>query len=50
MKEVTLALERNDAMNELRNSAAQGETQLRALHDLEMGWVAGGDGQPVWPY
>ncbi len=25
-------------------------TELRTLRDLEMGWVAGGDGGGVWPY
>ncbi|HEX6632465.1 MAG TPA: hypothetical protein VF038_00760 [Usitatibacter sp.] len=22
----------------------------RVLADMELGWVAGGDGEPVWPY
>jgi len=35
---------------ELRHAAAQAQPALRALKDLEMGWVAGGDGVPVWPY
>jgi len=33
-----------------RIAAAAAQSGLRALKDIEMGWVAGGDGQPVWPY
>ncbi|HUI98593.1 MAG TPA: hypothetical protein VLY46_00075 [Usitatibacter sp.] len=33
---------------DLRKAAAAAEQELRTLCDLEMGWVAGGDG-PVWP-
>ena len=34
---------------EIRAAAAVAEPEIRTLHDLEMGWVAGGgDDQPVW--
>lgn len=36
-------------IDELRAAANAASTELRTLQDLEMGWVAGGDGQPVWP-
>lgn len=35
---------------QLRKAAADAQPQLRTLKELEMGWVAGGDGMPVWPY
>lgn len=35
---------------QLRKAAADAQPQLRTLKELEMGWVAGGDGAPVWPY
>lgn len=34
---------------DVRNAAAAAEPELRTLRDMEMGWVAGGDGAPVWP-
>jgi hypothetical protein len=37
-----------EEINEIRNAAAKAE--LRTLREIEMGWVGGGDGQPVWPY
>ncbi len=36
-------------IEEIRGAAAAAEPQLRTLREMEMGWVAGGDGQPVWP-
>ena len=33
---------------EIRDAAAAAQPELRTLRDMEMGWVAGGDGQPVW--
>jgi 4'-phosphopantetheinyl transferase EntD len=36
-------------LDEIRAAAAAADTELRTLQDLEMGWVAGGDGAPVWP-
>jgi len=35
---------------DLRKAAITAESELRTLKDIEMGWVGGGDGQPVWPY
>jgi hypothetical protein len=35
---------------DLREAAGQAQPALRALQELEMGWVPGGDGVPVWPY
>jgi len=35
---------------ELRKRAVAAQSELRTLKELEMGWVAGGDGVPVWPY
>ena len=37
-------------IDEIRAAAAAADTELRTLRDLEMGWVAGGDGGGVWPY
>jgi hypothetical protein len=37
-----------EEISEIRDAAAKAE--LRTLRDIEMGWVGGGDGQPVWPY
>ena len=33
---------------EIRDAAAAAQPELRTLRDMEMGWVAGGDGQPNW--
>ena len=35
---------------DIRNVAIAADTELRTLRDVEMAWVAGGDGAPVWPY
>ena len=35
---------------ELRRAAADAQSQMRTLKEIEMGWVAGGDGAPIWPY
>ncbi|HXZ50008.1 MAG TPA: hypothetical protein VEG27_13375 [Usitatibacter sp.] len=35
-------------IEDIRTAAATADSQLRILRDLELGWVAGGDGQPVW--
>ena len=43
----------NELANEitdLRKAALAAEGELRTLRDMEMGWVAGGDGGPVWPF
>jgi len=52
MKEIKLAgAPTNDIareIDELRSAAAGADKELRTLKDLEMGWVAGGDGTPVW--
>jgi hypothetical protein len=37
-------------LTELRGAADAADAGLRILRDVEMGWVAGGDGEPVWPY
>jgi hypothetical protein len=37
-----------EEINEIRDAAAK--AALRTLGEIEMGWVGGGDGQPVWPY
>jgi hypothetical protein len=37
-------------ITEIRAAADAADADLRILHDVEMGWVAGGDGEPVWPY
>ena len=34
---------------DLRKAASGAEGDLRTLRELEMGWVAGGDGGGVWP-
>ncbi len=34
---------------DLRKAGAAAEPELRTLREMEMGWVAGGDGTPVWP-
>jgi hypothetical protein len=46
--EFTVATARD--ISNLREAAAQAGHELRALQEIEMGWVAGGDGVPVWPY
>ena len=36
-------------LNEIRATAGEAQNGLRVLHDLEMGWVAGGGtDQPLW--
>jgi hypothetical protein len=35
-------------IDEIRAAATGAETELRTLREIEMGWVAGGDGLPVW--
>lgn len=35
---------------EIRTAAKAAESEIRTLRDMEMGWVAGGDGVPIWPY
>jgi hypothetical protein len=51
MKEADLAPESNtELISEMRRKAGAAQAGLRTLQELEMGWVAGGDGQPVWPY
>jgi hypothetical protein len=51
MKEAALAPEsNNEVVQELRRYASATQAGMRTLQELEMGWVAGGDGQPVWPY
>jgi hypothetical protein len=37
-------------IDELGKAALKAQAGLRTLEELEMGWVAGGDGVPVWPY
>jgi hypothetical protein len=37
-------------ITEIHGAADAADADLRILRDLEMGWVAGGDGEPVWPY
>ncbi len=34
---------------DLRKAATASEGELRTLREMEMGWVAGGDGGGVWP-
>jgi len=34
---------------DLRKAASAADSELRTLREMEMGWVAGGDGGPVWP-
>jgi len=34
---------------DLRKAASAAQGELRTLREMEMGWVAGGDGGPVWP-
>ena len=34
-------------IDEMRAVARQAQGDLRVLRDLELGWVGGGDGQPV---
>jgi hypothetical protein len=51
MKKTAPAPESNyEIISELRTNAGVAQAGLRTLQELEMGWVAGGDGQPVWPY
>jgi hypothetical protein len=41
----------NDITNEieaLRAAAANAQGGLRVLQEMELGWVAGGDGGPNW--
>jgi len=35
-------------LEEIRAAAAAADPELRTLRDLEMGWVAGGDGAVGW--
>lgn len=43
----------NELANEiadLRKAAVAAEGELRTLREMEMGWVAGGDGGGVWGF
>jgi hypothetical protein len=33
-----------------RRAAHAAQDDLRTLKDIELGWIGGGDGEPVWPY
>jgi hypothetical protein len=35
---------------DVRDAARAAEAGMRSLQEIEMGWVGGGDGVPVWPY
>jgi hypothetical protein len=52
MKEMNLSANfTNDVAHDLedvRESAERAESSLRVLRDVEMGWVGGGDGAPIW--
>jgi hypothetical protein len=52
MKEINLSANfTNDVARDLedvRETAERGEGALRVLRDVEMGWVGGGDGLPLW--
>jgi hypothetical protein len=37
-------------ISEVREAAVKAAREVRTLQEIEMGWVAGGDGVPVWPY
>jgi hypothetical protein len=54
MNEIKLAgLFSNDEAREIeavRKAADAKQGELRTLRDMEMGWVAGGDGAASWDY
>ena len=35
---------------EIRTAADEAQSGIRTLRDMEMAWVGGGDGEPVWPH
>jgi hypothetical protein len=43
---------RDEVANDIEGirSIADAAREPRVLADMELGWVAGGDGEPVWPY
>jgi hypothetical protein len=46
--EISLDLARDIA--DVRRTAHAAQDELRTLKDVELGWIGGGDGEPVWPY